>query len=315
MRNKIVPLLVLFSLVLLAACAPQMAAAPEASMEMSAPAFDASFGEEQRARGVVGSGNIPEAQSIQTDRLVIRNATLSIVVDDPVSSMDTITKLADELGGFVVSADLRETFLESGAKVPYANISIRVPAESFNLAIERIKEETDQLPQRENISSQDVTGDYTDLESRLRNLEATEVQLTKIMEDAIRTEDVLSVYNQLVQVREQIEVIKGQMKYYEQSAALSMISVELVANAAVQPLTIGGWQPVGTARNAVQALIDTLKVLGNILIYVVLYLLPTLLVLYLVVFLPLSLVWRAIRRRRAKNKKPAAPPSQPSIES
>ena len=44
-------------------------------------------------------------------------------------------------------------------------------------------------------------------------------------------------------IREQIEVIKGQMKYYEESARLSMVSVELIANEAVQPLTIGGWQP------------------------------------------------------------------------
>ena len=56
------------------------------------------------------------------------------------------------------------------------------------------------------------------------------------MEEATKTEDVLSVFNQLTQVREQIEVIKGQMQYYEQSAALSSISVELYANAAVQPV-------------------------------------------------------------------------------
>jgi hypothetical protein len=90
-----------------------------------------------------------------------------------------------------------------------------------------------------------VTSEYTDLESRLGNLEAAEEQLTRIMESAVKTEDVLNVYNQLVQTREQIEVIKGQMKYYEQSAAMSAVSVELIPNEAVQPLSIGGWQPVG----------------------------------------------------------------------
>jgi hypothetical protein len=110
--------------------------------------------------------------------------------------------------------------------------------------------------------------------------QAAEDQLTEIMGSANRTEDVLAVYNQLVQVREQIEVIKGQMQYYEQSAAMSAISVDLLANAAVQPLTVGGWQPEGTAREAVQALINTLKTLGSLVIWIVIWLVPVLLVLF-----------------------------------
>ena len=309
MQKRLLLSVIVLSLALSTACAAQRAAAPEMMPASEAITFDAAAPMEKEAMGVSGSGMIPGAPPMQTERLVIRNAMLSIVVDDPVKSMDNITELADELGGFVVSADLRETFLESGAKVPYANITIRVPAESFNLAIRRIKEETTQLPQNENITSQDVTSEYTDLESRLRNLEATEEQLTEIMDSAIRTEDVLAVYNQLVQVREQIEVIKWQMKYYEQSAAMSAISVELVADEAVQPLTIGGWQPVGTAKNAVQALINTLKVISNIVIWVVLYVLPVLLVLYLVFILPLSLVWRRVRRPKSRQNIPPTPPS------
>jgi hypothetical protein len=258
---------------------------------------------------------VPAAPPAQADRLVIKNGSLSIVVDDPVKSMDSITALAEEMGGFVVSANLTETILDSGDKAPSATITIRVPAERFDEAMKRIKAESKQLPQNENVNSQDVTSEYTDLQSRLRNLEAAEKQLTEIMGSAIRTEDVLSVYNQLVQVREQIEVIKGQIQYYEQSAAMSAISVTLTANAAVQPLTIGGWQPVGVARDAIQSLIDALKVLGNLVIWIVLFLLPVLLVLYVIFVLPLSLVFRAWRRRRARTKSiqavPPAPPSPP----
>ena len=56
-----------------------------------------------------------------------------------------------------------------------------------------------------------MTSDYTDLQSRLRNLEDAEEQLRTIMDSAFNTEDVLTVYNRLVEVREQIEVIKGQI--------------------------------------------------------------------------------------------------------
>jgi len=251
-----------------------------------------------------------------TERIVIKNATLSIVVSDPAKAMDAISQLADEMGGYIVSANLYQSKLDSGASVPRASVKIRVPAERLTEAMNRIKAQSDRIPISENIESQDVTSDYTDLQSRLRNLENTEAQLTKIMDSATKTEDVLSVYNQLVPVREQIEVLKGQIKYYDESAALSAISTELIANAAVQPLTIGGWQPVGVAKSAVQALINTVTFLANAAIWVVILVLPVLLILFAVIFLPLRFAWRFLRRRMARGKSiqpqvvpPAAPPS------
>lgn len=247
-----------------------------------------------------------------TERIVIKNANLSIVVSDPAKSMDMISQLADEMGGYVVSANLYQSKLDSGVSVPRASIKIRVPAERLTEAMNRIKAQSDRIPISENIESQDVTSDYTDLQSRLRNLENTETQLTKIMDSATKTEDVLSVYNQLVQVREQIEVIKGQIKYYDESAALSAISTELIANEAVQPLTIGGWQPVGVAKNAVQALINTMTFLANAAIWIVILVLPVLLVLFVIIFLPLRFAWRSLRRRNARDKGVPAQMSPPS---
>jgi hypothetical protein len=223
--------------------------------------------------------------------------------------METISKMAEEMGGYVVSANLDQTQLESGAEVPHATIAIRVPAERLDEAMTRIKGETTRPIIKESVDSQDVTSVYTDLQSRLRNLQNAEQQLTQIMDQATKTEDVLSVYNQLVSVQEQIEVLKGQIKYYDESARLSAISTELLANETVQPLTIGSWQPTGIAKNALQALINALKFVATAIIWIVIYFLPVALVLFVVFFLPAYLIWRAIRRRRASHK--AAPP--PSI--
>jgi len=252
-----------------------------------------------------GSGNF-QSPPADVERLVIKNGNLSIVVDDPSGSVDRISRMAEEMGGFVVSANLYQSELESGAPVWRGSVTIRVPAERLNDALEQIKSESSQDPISENVTSQDVTSEYTDLQSRLGNLEAAEEQLTRIMESAVKTEDVLSVYNQLVQTREQIEVIKGQMKYYEQSAAMSAVSVELIPNEAVQPLSIGGWQPVGVAKDAIQSLIDTLKVIANIFIWVLIFVVPVLLVLFILFVLPLILIFRALRRRRARRNEAAA---------
>jgi hypothetical protein len=236
------------------------------------------------------------------DRIIIKTANMTLVVDNPPDSLENIKTLAEDLGGYVVSSYLRQNTLENGVKVPYGSIAIRVPAENLDEVLEKIRAESDQLPINENVDSQDVTSDYVDLESRLKNLEATEQQLAAIMEQADETEDVLAVYNELVRVREQIEVIKGQMKYYRESAALSLVNVELMANEAVQPLTIAGWQPGGVVKDSIQSLINFLRGLVDFLIRFFLLILPALLLIFLIFVLPILLIVWAIRRRAKRNK-------------
>jgi len=286
-------------ILLLTSCAGKSSIgyAPDAMYESAAP----------MARGVADtySGDVDnsvymnEELQIQESqvRMVIKNASLSIVVEEPGVSIEAITKLASDLGGFVVSSNLYRTQTANGLEVPQANITIRVPVDRLDQALAEIKSGAGQILS-ENVSGQDVTQEYTDLESRLRNLERAEEQLTQIMEQAWETEDVLIVYNQLVEVQEQIELIKGQMKYYEQSAALSAISISIQANEAVQPLKIGNWQPVGVAKRALQALINTLKFLADMLIWIVLYILPVALIL----FFPVRWLWRWLKKGNAKRK-------------
>lgn len=263
----------------------------------AAPAADMVYSEESKVLSG-GDGNFNVAAT-STERLVIKNASISIYVDDPTVSVERISKMAESMGGFVVASNLYQSRLQSGVEVPHASITVRVPAEKLSDAMDQIKSETTLPVINENISSQDVTSEYTDLESRLRNLEAAEEQLQNIMDRATKTEDVISVYRELTNVRGQIEVIKGQMKYYQQSAALSSISVELTATAAQQPLTVGGWQPKGVARDAVQALIYALQGLANASIWLVLFLLPIGLVIVLFFFL-IFVAGRGILRRLRK---------------
>ena len=278
---------------------PEMGYADEA-IYAEAPAAEAMPIEEEAFR---------DADSIDAaDRIVIKNASLEIVVNAPDESMQTISRMAEEMGGFVVSANLYQTQTSEGLEVPRASITIRVPADKLDEALSRIEAESDRLPLNKNINSQDVTSDYTDLQSRLTNLEAAEAQLMEIMESANRTEDVLNVFDQLTRVREQIEVLKGQMQYIENSARLSAVSIELIPNEIIQPISIGGWEPVGVIKDAIQALIVALQVLVDILIWLALFLLPII----LVIGLPLFFIIRAVRnRRRKKKQKEAEAASEP----
>lgn len=295
--NKNILLIFCLSLGLLVACA-------RASSPAIAP-VEPDFAEE----GFYAEAPAAEPRTMQDDssieiapidsgeRIVIKNASLEIVVNSPDESMNKISQMAEQMGGFVVNANLYTTRLSDGQEVPRASITIRIPAERLDEAIAMIETESDRLPLNKNIQSQDVTSEYTDLQSRLKNLEAAESQLMEIMASANKTEDVLDVFNELTRVREQIEIIKGQIKYFEESARLSAISVELIPNEVVQPITIGGWQPVGVIKDSIQTLIRALQGLVDIVIRLALLVLP----ISAIILLPLFFIIRAAinwRKRR-----------------
>ncbi len=235
------------------------------------------------------------------ERIVIKNGNLSVVVPDPAVSMDAISKIASGMGGYVVASNIYKTTTNSGLEVPAANITIRVPAEQMDVALKQIKAMVEDPAVdilSEDISGQDVTNEVTDLESRLRNLQAAETQLLEIMDNATKTEDVLSVFQELTTVRGEIEVIQGQIKYYRESASLSAISVYLQAKAAVEPITVAGWQPGVQVQKALQALVNGGKYLVNLLIWLILFVLPLL----AIIFLPIYFIIKAIRKRKQAKK-------------
>lgn len=310
MRSKFFVGLLIFSL-LMAGCSSAAKSSENVASDMGfAPAAMPPM--EQSAREEMGYdpayGEVESSSDIQVNdmkRLVIRNADLSIVVAEPTTALNTISRMAERMGGYVVSSNTWKTSNYRGIEVPEANISIRVPAELLNQALDEIKallknKDLDLLS--EYVSGQDVTKEYTDMNSRLTNLEDAEAQLRKILDEAYKTEDVLNVFNQLTYYREQIEITKGQIKYYEESAALSSISVRIQAHEAVNPITVAGWKPSVTVSKALQSLVNALQAIVDGAIWLVLLIVPITIVILLPFYLVFLLIRGLVRRGRQKKQ-------------
>ena len=251
------------------------------------------------SQAVTGSANVSESYTQTKDQMVIMNADLVMAVDDPGVSLAAIQKLAADMGGFTVSSNLYKSQTSSGVEVPEANVTVRIPADRLNEALDKIKAMTGDAEKyvlTENVTGEDVTQAYTDLQSRLKNLEEAEAELTKFYESATKTEDILSIYNQKQSISQQIEVLKGQIQYYEQASAKSLISVNLKAKSTIAPITVAGWEPRGIARDALQALVEAGKGIVNVLIWVVLFVLP----IAVVIGVPLYFIIRGLKRRSAR---------------
>ncbi|HSM23917.1 MAG TPA: DUF4349 domain-containing protein [Anaerolineaceae bacterium] len=308
MRTKIVVAIIILSMVL-SGCSAAAKTADNFAGEIGFAPAPAAMPMEDSMAEEFGYDSSYDAASSTSDiqveemqRMVIRNADLSIVVEDPIVASNSIGRMAERMGGYIVSSNSWKTRNFRDIEVPEANIQIRVPSELLNQALEEIKSlltnrDIDLLS--ENVSGQDVTKEYTDLNSRLRNLEDAEEQLRKILDEAYKTEDVLNVFNQLTYYREQIEITKGQIKYYEESAALSSISVRIQAQEAVNPITIAGWKPSVTISKALQQLVNAFQVIVDGAIYLVLLIIPII----IVILLPFYLLFLLIRALVRKNKK------------
>lgn len=286
--------ILIIAILLLSACAsaPKNVRTSESGAPASvvgAPELQKNAGAPAAAPGIAGPVQNSDTNPAQ-ERIVIQIADLAIVVKDPQAKMVEISALAKRLGGFVVSSNMSQVNLGDNAQVPQGDISIRVPAKDLDNALNEIKANTVEV-QSENRTGQDVTDKYVDLQSQLKAKQAAADKLYEIMQKADNTTDTLAIFTQLTQVQSDIEVLKGQINYYKQAAALSAISVRLIAEETIKPIVIAGWQPQGVARDAVQALINFLQGFTSFLIWLVILIIPMSVILIAL----LALVWRLLR--------------------
>ncbi|MBU0705020.1 MAG: DUF4349 domain-containing protein [Chloroflexi bacterium] len=293
MSKKIMCVIIVSVLALFVAGCGGYAAAPEPQMVgYEAPVeVERAIVEEDHAPGESASG---AGDYSTVERIIIRNASLSLVVPDTETALDEISDLVNDLEGYVVESNTYQ--YQEGL---HASVRLRVPAASLDVALERIRGLATEV-RSENISGQDVTEEYVDLQSRLRYLEATEERLLEFLEEAEDTEAALAVYEQLQTIQADIEHVKGRMQYLEQSAALATISLDITPDEMAQPVQIGGWRPEGTLRNAFQSLIRVLQFLVDAAIVLLVLIVPILLVVAAPIVGLFLLVRGIVRRRRAR---------------
>lgn len=222
-----------------------------------------------------------------SDRLVIRQASMDIVVEDFPKASDEISALAVRLGGFVVSSRITE--MAPGA---ISSISIRVPASKLDEALQAIKALAKEV-KTVNTNSQDITEEFTDLQARLKNLEAGEAQLVKIMAQAKTVDETLKVQRELTSIRGQIESVKGRIKYLQGNVEESLISVTMRLTPEARPVVEKGWRIGETLRSAARGFLTFGRVVLDILVW---------LVIFIPVWVAAGLVFLLVRKIRRSRK-------------
>ena len=145
--------------------------------EAAAPqeAGDDALEEQEAGRAPADEESAPSAAGLGSfDRKIIESATIDLEVDDVIRSFSTVSRIASEAGGFVASSNV---YSEDDER--YATLTVRVPAEEYTETLERLRGLGEVASEGSNAS--DVTEEFTDLESRLRNLQAVEAQYVQLL--------------------------------------------------------------------------------------------------------------------------------------
>jgi len=226
------------------------------------------------------------SSSVETasDRMVIENTSLSLRVDDVETSINNIKKTTQDLSGFLINSNISKP--EEAAS---GSISVRVPKDKKTEAIDAFKKMANKVVS-ENVISDDITDEYQDLDARLEVLTKTKTKYEEILNKAEKVSDILEVQQQLTNLQIQIDSVKGQQKYYDQSVDLTKITLYLSTDEIALPYTpTNTWQPKAIFKQATRSLVETFRSIGSFLIWAVVY---------IPIILPIYVIIRIVKKRK-----------------
>lgn len=159
-------------------------------------------------------------------RMVVRSGVLVVSVVSPADAAADVERLVTEAGGFV--EDSIETRDSS------ATLYCRVPAPQLDAIMRAIgglgKE------RRRSLSAADVTDQYADLETRLRNGLALRDRLRQLLGRAVKVEDVLAIEKELNRLQSEVETLQARFDRLQSQVELSALSVTLERRRILGPL-------------------------------------------------------------------------------
>ncbi len=214
-------------------------------------------------------------------RKIVRDATVSLEVEDVAASVQRVESIAAVAGGFVSASSVfveevpepvpAEDDVSPPRRTQSATVTIRVPSGAYTSVMNELRDLADEV-QSESSTTSDVSEEFADLEARQRNLEATEATYLALLEKAETIPDILTLQDRINSVRLEIERIQGRVNLLNDLSDLATVVVQLRPSALVveEPSQPGWAQEVwedawDTSNDAMEAL-GTAAIVGGVVL-------------------------------------------------
>ena len=137
----------------------------------------------------------------------------------PAQLVSSLGDVVAQAGGYVAGVENKE---EGG--IPVTTIRLKIPPDRYESAMRQIRGLAVEVTS-EKATTQDVTEEFSDVQSQLRSLEASHAQLLELMSKAQNVEEILKIQEKLAQTKLQIDRLKGRETFLQRSADLATVTI------------------------------------------------------------------------------------------
>ncbi len=251
---------------------------PEGAPPAGAPGTTQGF---SGATGGTDAANPALALPQVAGRKIVRNASVTLSVEDVGASVQEVERIVATAGGFVSSSSVfvdgppepvpQGQDSEPPKRTRTATVEVRVPAEAYATVMGQLRGIAKEV-EAETSQTSDVTEEFADMGSRQRNLEATEQRYLELLQRAQSIPDILTLQDRLNGVRLEIEQVQGRINLLNDLTDLATISVQLqpFAAAAAEPSAPGwaeqAWDQAWEASSAALEAMGTAAIVAGVVL-------------------------------------------------
>lgn len=239
-KFKIIYILILFILLLLPGCAKendygnsdQITTSTMANYEGDSKMlnFNSPSKSSLTQKSQMNKTNTSDINTISNEQkdknlYLVYNSYIKGSVKDIAGFQTSIYSIAEKNHGYISNIESMNKENSDDYDMQSIIITFRVPKDNFNVAMESLDSLFLSIDQK-NVTVEDVTEQYVDLELRLKSKKESEKRFLAILASAKTVTEILEVEQALSNIREQIESIEGSLKYLQDRVSYSTITLE-----------------------------------------------------------------------------------------
>jgi len=226
--------------------------AEEASADMAITAVKLPAKEESDASSLYKNSNAPAAEQKTIEQKIIKTGDIKFETND----------LGETYNQMITAVKKHNAIIQNDTEGNeygsiFRKIIVRVPNKNFDVFLSDISKGVTYFDNKE-ISSQDVTEEYIDIDARLKAKKILESRYLELLKKANKVSEMLEIEAQLSAIREEIEAKEGQLRYMQSQISMSTLTIEFyktVANEGGATISYGSkiWNAITSGFNSISS--------------------------------------------------------------
>ncbi len=163
---------------------------------------------------------VPPPEIIPWEKKLIKNANLTVEVEDLKSFNNNLHALVSQYSGYIAAE--RSSYADFKNEV---SVTIKVPTIRFEALLNELNNKASKTIER-NISTQDVTGEMRDNKARLETKKETRLKYLEFLKQSKNINEVLKVQQEINVLQEQIESMSSTQNLLSHQTTFSTIQLD-----------------------------------------------------------------------------------------